>query len=374
MPVKIDEPAAPDDHRPMSEHDPLVRALRFHAAACRALGSDFSGGMLERAADDAEAGGRTRNFFSPWDGAATRVLMEAAVALRFLGGLHDLVLSGDAPALAADYPGEGRPGGAGAAWPSALAAMDQHSERLAGFMTHEPQTNEVSRSACLLGAFLTVAKDTGLALRCLEVGASAGLNQLWDRYRYRLGETMTWGEAGASVVIAAEWRGPPPPLEAPIRVVERGACDRRPVDLADPAASRRLKAYVWADQIERLDRLAAAIAVARDAGTRVETEDAVSWTARRAAPRAGCATVLFHSVFWQYMPVESQSALRGVIGGLGASATDAAPVAWLRMEPLPTATPMEVRLTQWPGGRERLLAHAHPHGAWVEWLSRPDSG
>jgi hypothetical protein len=300
--------------------------------------------------------------------------MEAAVSLRLLGGLHDLVLSGAAPTLAADYPGEGRPGDAGAAWPSALAAMDRHGERLVRFMAHEPQTNEVSRSACLLGGFLTVAEETGLALRCFEVGASAGLNQLWDRYHYRLGATVTWGESGAPVAIAAEWRGPPPPLEAPIRVVERAACDHRPVDLADLAASRRLKAYVWADQVERLERLAAAITVARDAGTRVDTADAVSWTVRRAAPRAGCATILFHSVFWQYMPAESQSALRGVIEGLGASATAGAPFAWLRMEPVPTTMAMEVRLTQWPGGRERLLAHAHPHGAWVEWRDAADDG
>ena len=54
-------------------------------------------------------------------------------------------------------------------------------------MLSPPQTNEVLRSAALLGGFLTVAEETGLPLRCLELGSSAGLNQSWDAYGYRLG-------------------------------------------------------------------------------------------------------------------------------------------------------------------------------------------
>jgi hypothetical protein len=151
-------------------------------------------------------------------------------------------------------------------------------------------------------------------------------------------------------------------------VIERAACDRKPVDLTDPAARRRLRAFIWADQIDRLARLDAAVGAALAAGVGVEAEDAVSWTARRARPQDGTVTVLFHSVFWQYMSPESQAALTGTLEALGALATGAAPFAWLRMEPPPqNLAVMEVRLTLWPGGEERLLALVHPHGAWVEW-------
>ncbi len=291
-----------------------------------------------------------------------------AVPLRWLGGLHDLALSGDAPALAATYPRPDAPGDPEAAWSEVLAATQAYGPRLAAFMTHEPQTNEVLRSACLLPGFLTVAAATGLPMRVLELGASAGLNQLWDRYHYDYGAAGPWGDPGAAVRLTSDWRGPPPALDAGVDVAERAACDRKPVDLNDPVARRRLKAYVWADQTERLAQLEAAIALALATGVQVDAEDAVVWAARKATPREGVTTVVFHSVFFQYMPADSQTALVETLAAHGAAATAAAPFAWLRMEP-PADNPaiMDLRLTLWPGGREQRLAIVHPHGAWVEW-------
>jgi hypothetical protein len=250
-----------------------------------------------------------------------------------------------------------------------LEAMAARGAWVARFMDHEPQTNEVRRSAVLLPGFLTVAAATGLPLSILELGASAGLNQLWDRRRYRLGAVGAWGPADARLALEVDWRGGPPPLETAVKVAERAACDRAPADLADPVARRRLKAFVWPDQFDRLARLDTAIAETVAAGVAVDKEDAVAWTRRRAAPSAGLATVVFHSVFFQYMPVESQAALRESLAASGAAASDEAPLAWLRMEPaLANPAVMELRLTLWPGGLDRLLATAHPHGAWVEWL------
>jgi hypothetical protein len=351
------------------DDDPVARALMIQAGACVALGSVFSGALLERAAADWTAEGPSRALLAPWREATPRSLISDAVPLRLLGALHDLVLSGAAPNLAVAYPAADHAGDAGRAWTIAREEIATHSERLTAFMTHEPQTNEVRRSACLLPGFLTIATRTGLDLRCFELAASAGLNQLWDRYHYDLGAAGAWGEADAPVFMDTGWRGPPPPLGARIRVTERAACDRTPVELADPAARRRLRAYIWADQIDRLARLESAIAAALEAGTRVEAEDAVTWAARIAAPRPGAATVLYHSVFWQYMPAESQTALSAVIASHGESATAGAPFAWLRMGPPPTNMAlMELRLTLWPGGEDRILAHVHPHGAWVEWM------
>jgi len=167
-----------------------------------------------------------------------------------------------------------------------------------------------------------------------------------------------------------DWTGGAPPVEARIEVIERAACDRRPGDLTDPVQRRRLLAYIWPDQFERLDRIRAAIDLALSLGVTVEAADAVAWTARVAAPQAGAVTVLYHSVFWQYMPAESQAALAATIAAHGAAATPEAPFAWLRMEPPPDhMTNMEVRLTLWPDGQDRVLANVHPHGAWVTWLN-----
>ena len=348
----------------------LHQALRLQSKACALLGSPFHAALLNEAAGDLESGGPVTELLAPWEAAGAKEIMAAAVPLRLLGALHDLVLSGEDPALAAAYPQLGRPADATAAWREAARAISERGPQLAAFMDHEPQTNEVRRSACLLGGFLTIAQETRLPLRCCELGASAGLNLSWDRYRYSLGDAV-WGPE-SSVLLPTDWSGALPPLNAKIEVVQRAACDRRPVDLTDPVQRRRLLAYVWPDQFERLERLRAAIDLALALEVQVEASDAVAWAARMGEPAPGAATVIYHSVFWQYMPSDSQAALRETIEHLGAGATTQAPLAWLRMEPPPAnAAGMELRLTLWPGGGERVLADVHPHGAAVKWRAAP---
>jgi hypothetical protein len=342
----------------------LSKALLGQARGCGALGSTFYEALLLRAIEDLACEPLAR-LFAPWDGRSVKSLFADAVPLRLLGGLHDLVLSGDAPELAAAFPPIAD---AEAAWAAAKVAIDRHFERLERFMAHEPQTNEVRRSACLLPGFLTVSEETGLPLRCFEIGASAGLNQLWSRFHYDLGAAGTWGDHDSSVKLDTDWRGPPPPLSAPIQVLETAACDRKPMRIADPAERRRLRAYIWPDQARRLARFDAALAMALEIGVQVEAEDAVTWPERRAQPSAGSATVLFHSIFWQYMPSQSQAALTQAIARIGAAATPQAPFAWLRMEPsVDDMLRFELRLTLWPDGQDRLLALTHPHLDWVEW-------
>ena len=353
----------------MSNVAEMVRAFELQSGACAARGSPVSGALLAHAGRGHEHGGPRAGLLAPWVSLSTRALIGEATPLRWLGCAHDLVLSGEALDVAACYPAASRPGDAEAAWSALREEMAVRPQRFAAFMSHEPQTNEVRRSACLLPGFLAVAKTTGLPLRLFEIGASAGLNQLWDRYHYDLGEAGVWGDPASPVRLDTAWTGRPLSLGAPISVVSRVACDRKPVDIRDPPSRRRLEAFVWADQPERLARLEAAMTMALAADTRVEAEDAVTWTARRATPENGAVTVLFHSIFWQYMPAESQAALTATIAELGKGATPGAPFAWLRMEPAPpNAIPIELRLTLWPGGEDRLLANVHPHGASVNWL------
>jgi len=356
------------DAKAMTDTDPIAEALRIQGRVCASMGAPFSEALLTRAAEDVRAEGPTRDLMGPWAGATLEAHFKLATPLRWLGALHDLALSGDDPALTNAYPGPDRPGDETAAWDAARRAMRRDAPRLVAFMDHEPQTNEVRRSVCLIGGFLTIAQATGLPLRVFELGASAGLNHLFDRYYYEFGAAGAWGAAEAKVRLDTDWRGGPPPLGAPMRVVERAACDRKPVPLTDAASRRRLKAYVWADQRDRFIRLDAAIAEAVAMDTQVEAQDAVDFTLSRVAPREGTASVLFHSVFWQYMPADKQAALDAAITGIGARATASAPFAWLRMEPSERSlAEMEVLLTLWPEGETRRLARCHSHGAWVEW-------
>lgn len=344
--------------------DPLARAFEAQAEVCDKFGSVFYGDLAQRVVGHL-GGGCIRALFAPWEGQTFEDLMGAAAPLRFLGAIHDLALSGDDPALTGAFPPAGD---AAAAWLAAQAAIGRDPARFAAFMAHEPQTNEVRRSACLLPGFLAVAAETGLPLACLELGASAGLNQLWSRYRYDYGAAGAWGDPTSPLALTADWTGPPPPLGARIEVARTAACDRKPIDLADPAQRRRLKAYLWPDQTERIARFDAAAAMALAAGTHVEQADAADWALARAAPRPGVATVIYHSIFWQYLSPHAQAALTEAVERHGAAATGDAPLAWLRMEATThRVMQIELRLTLWPGREERRLASVQAHGAWVNW-------
>jgi len=342
--------------------DPLVQVFETQAAICASFGSPFYAALSRLVAGDLEP---VRPLFAPWAGASAQELVGPAVSLRFLGAIHDLALSGEDSVLAAAFPPATD---AKAAWVATKAALRRDPARFAAFMDHEPQTNEVRRSACLLPGFLTIAAETGLPLAGLELGASAGLNQLWSRFRYDYGAAGAWGDPASPLTLTSDWSGAAPPWDAPIQVVRTAACDRSPIDIGDPAQRRRLKAYLWPDQTERLQRFDTAVAMALAAGVRVETADAAGWARSKAAPTPGLATVVYHSIFWQYLPAETQAALADAIEAHGAAATPGAPLAWLRMEPAPgQIVPIELRLTLWPGGQERRLAIVQAHGASVAW-------
>jgi hypothetical protein len=201
-----------------------------------------------------------------------------------------------------------------------------------------------------------VARVTGLPLRLIEVGASAGLNLLFDRYRYELGDGR-WGPAGSPLVIRSHLVGDGrPPLDAPLEIASRAGCDPRPVDPGTEEGRLTLTSYVWPDQLERLQRLRAALEVARDVNAPVERAGAADWIeAQLAEPVPGAATVVFHSIVMQYLPDEERERFERAVR------TD--DVAWLRMEPADEAADVRLRL----GGEDRLIARAGYHGDFIEW-------
>lgn len=339
----------------------VSEAFRIQATWCEALGSDLYARLLGACAEDVERGGPVAETVAEWNGDP----LIDALPLRLVGCVHAEVLGGRAPALARFYPSAGGT----PAWPEVWEAFrrfvsDQRTE-LSRRLAEPVQTNETSRCAALLPGFAAAyAAGGGLPLRLLEPGASAGLNLLWDRYRYELGSAVR-GDPDAPVVIRCQWTGPLPAAATP-PVVERRGCDLAPVDLGDPDAVQRLEGFVWPDQIDRLARLRAAVRLARQWQIRVEPARAGVWIGRhlRVLPE-GTHTVLFHSIFWHYLDTPEQEAIRAHIEAAAQRATSSRPLSWLRME-LGGTRGAEVRLTTWPPGEERLLAYASPHPGWVE--------
>lgn len=349
--------------------DGLERMLRAQRRGCAIGGSDLYSDLLDAVMDDVRQGGPCHRALVPYAGEP----MAHAVVLRFLAAAHELALDGSAPALAAHYPScGGTPGPA--LGPEFVATVARHLDRVRARTADPLQTNEVGRSAALLGGFLAVARS-GLPLRVLEVGASAGLNLHFDRFRYEAGD-QAFGPADAPVRFVDAWTGAVPALTTPLTVAERRGCDARPLDPADPDDRLRLRASLWPDQVERRRRLEAALVVAATAPEPVPVDraDAAAWVAEQlAAPAPGRATVVVHTIVAQYLTAAARQAMERAIAEAGARATGDAPVAWLRMEPADDRHG-EVRLTRWPspGGPAptEVLARSAFHGPPVHWLGR----
>jgi hypothetical protein len=284
--------------------------------------------------------------------------------LRLMGAVNRLALLGEERALAVAY----QKGNGSAAWPVFKLAMERNVESLRRLLHQPVQTNEVGRCAALLPGFLTVARETEMPLRLLEVGASAGLNLCWDRYRYSSG-TFDWGPADSPLTIDFELSGH---LQAPdvatIEIRERQGCDLAPIDPLTAEGRVSLLAYVWPDQPARIERLRAALDVRADVSVAITQEGAASCAKQVLARRAPSqATVLYHSIVAQYLGEEELVAFQGYVQEAGEFASDDAPLAWLRMEP--SGSMADVRITTWPGGEDRHLARVGYHGSPVELTS-----
>ncbi|HET7339634.1 MAG TPA: DUF2332 domain-containing protein [Candidatus Dormibacteraeota bacterium] len=324
----------------------LANRLRWQGAGCKVLGSPFYASLLESAVVDLEAGGPTWSVLEGFE-AEPR---ESAVALRLLAPVHRKVLTGELPELGRHYPSIGGDGDATAAWPYFREFVAGNEAWMREELKRPCQTNEVGRSAALFGGFLEVAHRTGKPLRILELGASAGLNLRWDRYCYASGDG-SWGDESSPVRFANSF-DVAPPMNRTADVVERKGCDLNPIDATSDDGALTLRSFVWADQLARLTQLDGAIEVARQMPVDVERIGAGDFLERELfAPRPDVATVVYHSVFIQYVTESEKTRIAGAI-----AAGDAF---YLRMEP---AYPLfEVRLD------DELLGTSHAHGTHVRW-------
>ncbi|HWP32903.1 MAG TPA: DUF2332 domain-containing protein [Solirubrobacterales bacterium] len=338
----------------------IAAKLQWQADACRMIGSELYAGLLERAVDDVEAGGPTWEILRGHEDDP----QFSVLGLRLLGAVNRLVLTGQEPALADAYAGGG--GGGGEAWERLRDALARNAAGLRDSVDHPVQTNEVGRSAVLLFGFLTVYAETGLPLRLLEVGASAGLNLRWDRYRYEA-DGFSWGPEGSPVKLEFELEGQPPQLPLSVEIASRRGCDASPIDPATEEGRLTLLTYIWPDQKERIVRMRSALAVADEVPVTLDREPAAAWAQRMLAERVpGQATVIYHSIVSQYLSEGERAELFETIRDAGARATADAPLAWLHMEPGDDRA--DVHLTLWPGGEDRHLARAGYHGTPVRLL------
>jgi len=326
--------------------------LRRQAEQFGALGSPVYARLAERLADDLSPALPIVGEDTSWD-----------LALRLFGAVHWLVQAGVAPAaLSGD-------------WSDFTGALDRHAEELRRFVAEQGvQTNETQRCVALLPAFLTVAAETGLPLDLLELGPSAGLNLLFDRYRYAYAEG-SWGDPDALLAFRAEERRNVPGALLRRRVVIRGrrGVDLAPVDAASEEGARLLRAFLWPGLEERVARLDAAIETLVRSPEKPELirGDYVELLPGLLGSRPDDAvTVVFQTASTAYLDATQRAAVRTALDAAG---RDRRPLAWVsgrsheeRETDREGSYELELRL--WPEPA-RLLAHVDHHGNWIDWVA-----
>lgn len=343
-----------------------AEAFRQQAEACAKLGSRMYAELLDGLAGDIERHGPT-----------SRVLRgheedpgPSALALRLLGSVHRLVLERRAGGLAAYYPSVGGHWHSDHGVPSFVALLDRDLPAVRSWLDRPPQTNEVGRATALMGGLLHLPEEARTPVRLFEIGSSAGLNLLAHRFTYVDAGGTRFGAERSPVLLRPAWNGdhlvPWPDLE----VIETVGSDLAPVDAATTEGRLALTAYVWPDQRHRLDRLRGALEIAQTGPPVVRRQGAADFL-DTVDLTDGTTTVVWHSVMWQYLPVEEQERAAARIEALGEEATERARFVHLFLEPTRRHPERDheflVVLTAWPGGRRRILGRAAPHGVPATW-------
>lgn len=273
-----------------------------------------------------------------------------------------------------------------------------HAALEALLATRAVQTNEVGRCTALLPALSTIAAAADQPLSLIDLGASAGLNLLLDRFAYEYRRPAASGATSRSVVHRAGDPASPLLLEAELRsgelpdltippIAHRAGVDQHPVDPDQADESLWLLACQWPDHLGRFHRLATALALARTIGDRArvmpgDVVDDLPDLVAGAPPESHVCIV--HSWVAAYLSSRRQEELAAAVAAIAAQRS----VSWLFAEnpyevprlpvPQPSAgTPARgataLVLVESHGGRleARRLADLHPHGRWLRWWDAP---
>ena len=307
--------------------------------------------------------------------------------LLLLAAVHYLVLGGlDHPLAAVYAAGDDPEPLADGVDPGALfvdVCLQERDEILRLLATERVNTNEVGRSAVIGPALTLVAERLGAPLGHVDVGCSAGLNLLADRYRLDYGPRGATGPVDAAVELHCEvLAGRPPIARALPAVTARVGLDLAPADVHDPHQLRWQLACVWPDT-GRLERTRRALEEARRHPLTSVSGDAVEEVGGVIAglPPDAVAVVTTTWVV-AYFSLEQRAAFYDAVAR--ASAGRSRPVTWISAEGqgVVDAIPSEAPPVDDLGversvlglvtfedghGRPELLGYTHPHGRSLDW-------
>jgi hypothetical protein len=287
--------------------------------------------------------------------------------------VHFLLLRGADQPLRRFYPNlnhDRRADDLDAAFPAFKDFVTTHRREIAPLVrSRVTNTNEFGRSAVLHAGFRALAKETGEPLHLVELGPSAGLNLIWDRYAVRYvrdGEFIFAGDPGAALVLDCELRGEevPPAGTTPL-VAHRIGLERNPVDLYRSDERDWLRALVWPDQIARFAKLDAALRIRSEETPVIRYGDALDLLPEALSEIPNdAATCVYHSFVTYQFSDQQRTALDDLL-----VAASLRRRMWRLSWEGTLSGEAPLLLHHYRDGERstRLLARCQAHGAWMEW-------
>lgn len=246
--------------------------------------------------------------------------------------------------------------------------LNHQREIIELLQTRLVQTNEVRRCACLFPAFMYALRHFDpQPLALLEIGCSAGLNLLWDRYRYAYDDSgKIYGDRDAPTLITAEFLGKRSAgLEDSLPLVtQRIGVDLNPIDVSVPAEVDWLRALIWPEQHERRKLLEAAIQQQQEVELDLRTGDGFAEVSSIAAEiPADTLLCIYHTHVANQISREKGEAFLETVRELGRHRD--------LLHLYNNLHDAHLRLQVYRGGilTRETLANTDGHGRWLEWLA-----
>jgi hypothetical protein len=227
--------------------------------------------------------------------------------------------------------------------------------------TRYTQTNECRRCVALLsGVWATRASEFHL----VDIGTSAGLNLLLDRYRYLLGR-LEWGPESPVMLTTDLRSGRVEPR--PVEILSRTGIDLHPVDPSNPDDARWLDALIWPENHDRRRRLRSALGLANQEPMRLVAGDVLEVLPDELSRIPGDEPVVVMNSF-----ILNQLTHRGRerVAAIIEAHRTRRPIyrvscEWLDPEDAGAAIEVD------NGSGLSRVGLAHPHGDWIELYARP---
>ncbi len=350
--------------RSLSPADKAAESFRYYASTVYPGRSPLYVSLAMRVAEDPEI-----------LTIAARAWEKDALPNLFFSAVHFLLLKGEHHQLAAFYPSlNNNSKHYDLAYPYFRSFVLEHKDEIDRIITTRfVQTNEVGRCAILVPSFELVARQAkNRPLALVEIGSSAGLTLLWDRYHYQYNKTLQCGDPNSPVQVKCLLRGekrPPVPNRFP-EIASRLGVDLNPVDIDDPENVQWLRALVWPEHQKRAHQLELAIRVARHAPPQIVRGDALELLPSLIKlVRDDSQLCIFHSFTLSLANGKPRERLELIL----AKASEKRHLFHISLEwPKKSETPL-LSLASLSNGEntEKVLARCNAHGEWLEWLSEP---